>query len=246
MNLIESDAKEFIRRLPEISGFSVHLLALAIRSRLAKELMGIKVHDLFVERKIIRPYSDWRDNYFQRLENLATLQKDGKYYYKELPVPSEARAIFATITPRNARFAMADVLNYGIKSAMIGGDADVNDFASRFDVEFFAACHRHKTRDNFHAMTLDIDKPEYFKPVRDMVSSLTTWMVLQTSRGYHIVIDVSQKGSAEFHKGGGIWDKIHTAYGDGVELQHDAQEPVPGTLYHKIGSKEPNYVRIVE
>ena len=64
--LNEDVTKEFIKRLPELSinPPTVHLQMLAARSRKAREIMGLKVHDLVIERKIIRAIPDWRLRYF--------------------------------------------------------------------------------------------------------------------------------------------------------------------------------------
>lgn len=52
----ESDVKEFIKRLPEISVEppTVHLAMMCVRSKKVKELLGYKLSDLVVERDIIR------------------------------------------------------------------------------------------------------------------------------------------------------------------------------------------------
>jgi len=89
--IIESDVKESIKRLPELSiePISVHLLMMAIRSRKARKLLDTKMKDLVVERKIIRPIPDWKNRYFNTVYNMAVLQFNGKYNVKNIIVPKE-------------------------------------------------------------------------------------------------------------------------------------------------------------
>jgi hypothetical protein len=53
---VESDVKEFIKRLPDLSVSppTVHLVMLCVRSKKVKELLGYKLSDLVVERDIVR------------------------------------------------------------------------------------------------------------------------------------------------------------------------------------------------
>lgn len=67
LELIKEDQlTEFTKRLPDITIVppTTHLMMMAIRSRKAKEIMGVKLKDLVVEREIIRPVSNWRARYF--------------------------------------------------------------------------------------------------------------------------------------------------------------------------------------
>lgn len=65
MLMQEETVREFINRLPPISYEipTVHLILLAVRSRFAKMQYDIKIKDLVVERKVIRPSNDWKETY---------------------------------------------------------------------------------------------------------------------------------------------------------------------------------------
>jgi len=250
--ILEDELNEWVSRLPDISLSppSTHLLLLAVRSRYCREIMNVKVKDMVVERKIIRPVTPWRDNYIQKVKNLAMLQRNGIYTFRDIGnIPYQGRAIYGTVIPRNVMAASADNISEAVRfMCRVGFMAeDGMQFFTRGDLNFFSALHRHRLREAFHSITLDIDDPIVYEPVKDMVSGFDLWMITKTSRGYHIILDISETGAEEFHKGGGVWDKIHTKFPTQVELQRDSQEPIPGTLYYRVSEPEvPNYVRIIE
>ena len=245
--LNESDLKEFIRRLPDISldPPSVHLIMLAIRSRKAKQILGIKIKDLVVEREIIRP-ADWRLKYYKAVYNLALLQHSGKYYLRGIEIPTEAKAIYATLTPRSVYHAVSDLLKESI-SYIFQGDESARYQLSKIDVRFFGCLHRHKLRIS-HYVTLDLDNgdKQLLKQILDDVSMLPIFMVTETSRGYHIVLDLSNPDDARtFYGQESLMQKLGLKYAKlGLEIQRDAQEPVPGTLYFREDGS-PHYVRIL-
>ena len=122
----------------------------------------------------------------------------------------------------------------------------------RLDVEFFAALHSHKSNDCPNKfVTVDVDDPEVFKPIMGILESFPIWMVTQTSRGYHIILDISDGpdckswGEAFYKPPGGVWLKIHEKYPKTVEVIQRGQEPIPGTFYHRPGNDKPNFVRIL-
>ena len=248
MDLInESDLKEFINRLPEITlnPPSVHLVMLAIRSRKAKQILGIKIKDLVVERRIIRP-SSWREKYFKTVYNLALLQHHGLYYYKGLEIPLQAKAIYASLTPRNVYHAIADLMKENI-SFLFQGDESARYQLTKQDVRFFGCLHRHKMRtSNFVTLDLDTGDKKILKEILDYVSVLPLFMVTETSRGYHIVLDLSKSDDARaFYGQEKIMQKLGLKYTDkGLEFQRDSQEPVPGTLYFKEDGSV-HYVKIL-
>ena len=249
--IMENELQEFVKRLPDIepNPLSAHLLLLAVRSRFVKAIFNLKIKDMVVERKIIRPNSGWRETYVQKVYNLALLQQNGRYTFRDIgQIPKEGRAIFGTVIPRNVTMAvkqvMSDAIGYLTQENL---SDDAKRFMVKFDNKFFGALHSHRRREMGSYITIDIDNAELFTPVRDMLTPLKTWMITKTSRGYHIIKDLTAGGSEEFHKGGGIWDQIHTKYGNDVELQRDSQEPIPGTIYLKIDApNELNFVRIIE
>jgi len=245
--LIESDVKEFISRLPDITldPPSVHLVMLAIRSRKAKQILGIKIKDLVVERRIIRP-SNWREKYFKTVYNLALLQHHGLYYYKGLEIPLQAKAIYASLTPRNVYHAIADLMKENI-SYLFQGDESARYQLTKQDVRFFGCLHRHKMRtSNFVTLDLDTGDKKILKEILDYVSVLPLFMVTETSRGYHIVLDLSKPDDARaFYGQEKIMQKLGLKYTDkGLEFQRDSQEPVPGTLYFRENGS-PHYVKLL-
>ena len=247
----ENNLREFIERLPDIepNPLSAHLLLLAVRSRFVKTIFNLKIKDMVVERKIIRPNNDWREMYFQKVYNLALLQQNGLYTFRDIGViPKQGRAIFGTVIPRNAAAAVKTTM-----TEMVGQlcqenlPVDAKRYMVKFDNKFFGNLHASRCKGMGHYITIDIDKADLYTEVRDMLTPLKTWMITKTSRGFHIIKDITTSGAEEFHRGGGIWDQIHTKFGDDVELQRDSQEPVPGTLYARIDAPtEPNYVQIIE
>jgi len=251
MELIkENVVKEFVDKLPDIESIplSAHLLMLAVRSRFVKAIFNVKIKDMVVERKIIRSNPGWREVYFQKVYNLALLQQQGSYTFRNIgQIPSEGRAIFGTLMPRHVGMAtkalLTDAMGYFCQEKL---SDDGKRWMGKIDNKFFGALHAHKHRTPM-LKTVDIDDALAYTDVRDTLSSLKNWMTTKTSRGYHIIKDLSAGGAEEFHRGGGLWDKIHAKWGDAVELQHDSQEPIPGTLYRKVDKPDfLNYVEIIE
>jgi hypothetical protein len=110
-DLDESSVKEFMNRLPDITDNprAVHLSMLAARSRKARQFMGIKVHDLVVERSevytedpieiatsVVRGVynnstkgvdahdantKEWKSRWFNRINNYHLLQHAGIHDY---------------------------------------------------------------------------------------------------------------------------------------------------------------------
>lgn len=267
MDIIEEETKEFIRRLPEITlrPASAHLIMLAARSRIFKQIYKTKIQDIVVERKIVRPrpqHGNWRDEYFKNVCNFSTLQTQGTYYYRKeefpepLKIPNNGLALFATIIPRNVAKASVDMMKF-IADHLYQSTTDdmaCNSLA-RIDVEFFSALHSSRLQHDLKLKTVDIENEEVYKPIMDYLTSYKIWMVLKTSRGYHTILDLSNKQDAsDFHGGGGTWEKIDAMYGAKkfgkdaqVELLRDNQSPIPGCLYYnpnKIDIK--NYVKIIQ
>jgi hypothetical protein len=248
--LNEDVLREFIRRLPEITPSipNVHLIMLAIRSRFAKQQFGIKIKDLVVERKVIRPYADWQKNYFARVFNLATLAQYGYYSYSDLRIVPGCFGIYGTIIPRHVKNAIGNILNETTKYLLSNDTTNMNNYISRLDVRYFGRLHANKDSKAAKVVTLDVDIPAAYPGIRDMVSPFDVWMVTKTSRGFHIILNLNKRETAkEFYQGGGVWARILAKYKSAVELQRDPQEPIPGTLYFRPDSPgELNYVEIIE
>jgi len=245
--LNEPDLAEFIRLLPDIGldPPSVHLVMLAVRSRKAKQILGIKVKDLVVERRIVRP-CNWWSKYYKTVYNLALLQHHGLYYYRGVEIPMEAKAIYATLAPRSVYHAVSDLLKESI-SYIFQGDESARYQLSKLDVRFFGCLHRHKLRSK-HYVTLDLDNGDkhLLKQILDEVSILPIFMVTETSRGYHIVLDLSDPDDAKaFYGQERLMQKLVLKYAKlGLEIKRDPMEPAPGTLYFREDGSA-HYVRIL-
>ena len=245
----EKDLKEFIDRLPElqINPPTVHLMMLAVRSRKAKEILGKKIHDLVVEREIIRKIPDWRTRYFNSVYNLSVLQHEGRYEVQGLMAPAEAMGIFATLSPRNVMGASADLFSDNIRLLYRPDDSQRAEL-SKIGSRYFGCLHRHKDRTtNFVTADLDTDDPVIFKEVKDALSVIPFYMVTETSRGFHIIMNITKQEDAKvFYGQNGLMQQLGLKYTKyGLEWQKDSQEPVAGTHYYKKGGKD-HFVKILQ
>ena len=249
-HVIESDVKEFVDRLPSLTlrPPTVHLIMSAVRSKKAKELMNIKIHDLVIERKVIRPIAFWRERYFNSVLNLAELQFDGVYDLQENKrIPSKAIGLFATISPRNVNFAVQELIKDDVGFFYNGDDASMMQLSKQTSL-WFGRLHRHRAKGT-HFVTLDIDSLDTKRYMRvcDFVSSIAVWMITETSGGYHIILNLSNESDARaFYGENGILQQLRQKEDpDIVEIQRDSQEPIAGTFYHRLNSDEPFFVRIL-
>jgi hypothetical protein len=256
--VIEEDLKYFINKLPDLNRPEyVHLIMLAIRSRKAREMMGVKVKDLVVEREIIRKIDDWKLRYFNSVYNMSVLQHMGKYEVKGNYAPAQCMGIFATLSPRNVITALEQLTNENMKhlfslskpdGTVINYHLEMMELAKQTS-KYFGALHAHRDR-KYHFVTLDIDQDsnQTLVGMLDMVSPLNIWMVTETSRGFHIILDLSKSSDAEAYYGkkpqDGIHFKLAEKYKDKYDFQRDSQEPVAGTLYYKEKDTL-HYVRII-
>jgi len=243
----EETLKEFIRRLPElqINPPTCHLIMLAVRSRKAKEILGFKVHDLVVEREIVRPITDWRDRYFNSVYNLSVLQHNGRYEYKGTVIPKQAMGIFATLSPRNVISSTADIMKDNITLLPMKDDASKVELA-KLPSRYFGALHKHKDRStNFVTLDLDNDDKKIYQEILDECSTFKIFIATETGRGFHIVLDLTASEDAKkFYGQNQLRQRLGLKYKD-LEFQQNSQEPVPGTLYTKKGGII-HYVKILK
>jgi hypothetical protein len=256
----EEDIKEFIKRLPPINQESVHLIMLAVRSRKALKFLGFKIKDLVVERKVLRAglnkentvneWGWWRSKYFDTVYNYAQLQLNGRYHVREMLAPYQSMAIYGTLAPRNVRSAALGLIKDDVD---LLGLNDIAQLAKQSSL-WFGKLHATRVK-GVHFQTIDLDTMDHlvYTRIRDLVSSFDIWMTTQTARGYHIILDLSKSEHArEFYAPGknnspSYAKSIIDTYGPlGVEMQKDSQEPIPGTLYFKDESLEPNYIEILQ
>jgi hypothetical protein len=248
--VIETELREFISRLPDISiePLTAHLVMLAVRSRLAREILGYKIRDLVIERRIVRPTPNWRDRYFDKVYNLAVLQREGKYHYKEDLIPPESRAIYATLSPRNVRRAIAEIMKRNVDE-LYKNDESSKLVLAKQDTLFFSMLHKHKNRGtSFVTLDLDVLDKNILLDIQETIESkgIPIFMITETSRGYHVVLDLSRpEHSRLFYGEGSLVTSIMSRYfTSGLEILRDSQEPIPGTRYYRKG-KEDTYVRII-
>ena len=243
--IMESDVKEFINRLPNLNNSSqVHLLMLAVRSRKAREMLGFKVKDLVVERKIIRAIEDWKDRYFNAVYNMSILQHMGRFNTKGVLAPAESMGIFGTLSPRNVITALEQLTTENMKHLFSISKPDVLVYTHQLEMmelakqnsKWFGALHAHRDRD-YHFVTIDIDDPSIYPLVKDITSPLNVWMITETSRGYHIILDLSKSSDAEAYYGRKPQDGIHYQldhkFKGLFDFQRDSQEPCLGTAYYR-------------
>jgi len=246
----EDAVREFIRKLPDLNMAppTVHLQMLNARSKKVKEFLGEKMDDLVIERKIIRPIPNWRERYFNSLENLCLLQHYGHYDFRGKTICREAKAVFATLSPRNVRLATKNFMTDNINFMYALSESDQMELAKQTS-RWFGQLHKNKAKGTTF-VTIDIDAPakNILTRVLDYVSSIKIWMVTETSGGHHVILDLSRKeDAAAFYGKNAILQKMRlTENPRVVEIQRDSQEPVPGTFYHRSGSTEPFYVRILQ
>jgi hypothetical protein len=113
---------------------------------------------------------------------------------------------------------------------------------------FFGCLHSHKAKDSGAFVTLDIDRddPDLLKMIIEDVKEIPVWMQTETSRGYHLILNVSNRAdAAKFYGQNGLMQKLGLDFCNRiVEIQRDSQEPIPGTLYYRRPD-ELHYVKIL-
>ena len=246
---LEDETTEFLKRLPNLDASvpTCHFAILITRSRITKEVMGIKTKDTVLARKIIKPVDDWRKIALLKIFNLAVLQRYGVYTSikdgREIAYPWFSKGIMMPIKPRNVANAASDLAKHIIDTAM----GDDKSRLARIDTEFYSKVHSRRDNSQPKYVTVDIDNAEIYPAVRDYLTPYKLFGVHKTARGYHCIVEFDNaKDGAGFYGKGGTWEKLREKFGKDVELQRDGNEPVPGTYYHNSSSKEPNFVRIIE
>ena len=207
MNYIQEElVKEFINRLPPLEKpNNTHLQMLAARSRKCREIMGFKIKDLVMERKIIRAIPEWKTRYFDSIYNLAVLQNHGRYTVNDVYVPTEAFGILATISPRNVTSATEEIMKEQTELIFKTlKDQQSYLLLGKINSRFFASLHRHHDRTwNFVTLDLDVSTKEIYEDIHDIISPLKIWMITETSRGYHFILDLKHVDDAKTFYGYG-------------------------------------------
>lgn len=253
----ESDVREFIKRLPELTQKppTTHLHMLAARSKRAKDNLNIKIKDLVLERKIIRPVSNWRDRSFNAIYNLALLQHYGTYEFIKsdesiVKIPQEVMALYSMLSPRNV-YQSSKSLIFDLVDRLDNKSGGDNLMLAKTDIAFFGALHSHRAKNVSTFVTIDQDNqdPNIFKEIKNVLSTVKLFLVTETSGGYHFVVDVSNPSDAremymDNKEHESILHKIRIKYAPSVEILSDNQEPIPGTQYARKNNSH-FFVRIL-
>jgi len=245
----EPDAREFIKRLPEItqSPASCHLLMLIVRKKKALEMLNEKLKDAIMEKVIVNAMEDWRLRYFSKLYNLALLQHQGRYDSDQgVFIAPAAMGIFATIAPRDTLKSVEALTNENNKLAW-RHDKEALLKLSHQSSTFFRLLHSNNRKgSNYVDFDIDEDDSALHAKVRDMVSPYPIVMDMASSKGYHITLNLSKGTDAgEFYKR--KMDEVvkSQTYPHMVEFKEDPQLPIAGTYYSSKVRPEPNFVRLI-
>jgi len=248
----EEELRRFINLLPDLQEHHAYILMLMVRSRFAKQLLGVKVKDVVLEREVIPWYKiDWRDDFFKKVKKLAIL---GEYaseiftIFKEkqglVSVQPQACGIVCVMNQANVKQALCDFLNETLKLLIMQGDVEN---AHKVWKRYVAQLHK-RAKKIFHVLDLDVKDKNIFNEVMSELDKYKQpYFVIETSRGYHFVIDL--KVFAEDKKLAGrfftefvkkyVPEKqkvLHEVDEHGnkkslIEYQTQAMSPIPGTVY---------------
>ena len=247
--LREDNAKEFIKRLPEITQTpaTCHLLMLIIRKKKALEMLNEKMKDAIVEKTIIRENTDWRMRYFSKLYNLALLQHQGRYDSDAgVIIAPAAMGIFATLAPRDVIKSVVQLTQENVELGF-RHDKEAMEKLTRQSSTLFRLLHGQKQK-GYNFQDFDIDENDDFlhNKVRDLVSSYPIFIDIGSSRGYHIVVNLTKGTDAgDFYKKNVIEIVKAKTHGYKIDVTKDPQIPVPGTYYSSSVRPEPNFVTIL-
>jgi hypothetical protein len=244
----EATVREWIRRLPDLSVNppTTHLTMLAVRSRKARELLGVKLKDLVIEKTVIRPVTNWRERYFNDIYNLAQLQFNGRYDFKDVMVKPEVTGIFSTLAPRDVKKAVADLIKENMELVFQGNDQSMYELAKQ-QSRFFGFLHQHQFKgNNFVDFDIDTDDVNVFNAVKSVLSSYTLFGIIRTSRGHHTIVDLrSAQAAADFYMQKTPERIKSQTFPAQVEFKRDPQPPMAGTYYAST-IRPNNFVEIVQ
>jgi hypothetical protein len=192
----------------------------------------------------------WRETYFDTVDRYSLLQTEATYHIKGVNAPVITRGIFATLSPRSVPNALVQLMSDNIR-LVHQNDTMAKIELAKQESRFFAALHAHRSKGH-HFVTIDIDTNGLVDSILNEVSPLPVWMVTKTSRGNHIILDLSRPEDADaYYKPGpgsspSVDKRIMARYKNVVHFQRDSQEPIPGCLYFADNDLTPRYVEIVQ
>jgi len=243
---------KFVNLLPDIEEGRAYILMLMIRSRLAKQLLGVKVKDIVLERKVVAWYEqryDWRSVFVRKVKELSILAKHSNEIYViskekgEVPVPPEATGIVCVLNQSDVRQALCDFMNETMKLLVLQNDLEN---AHKVWKRYVANLHKRVKR-IFHVLDLDTKDENIFNEIMSELDKYKQpYFVIETRRGYHFVIDLrvfaedrklAGKFFTEFvHRYVPEKQKVLYEIENGnkkplIEYQTQAMSPVPGTVY---------------
>jgi len=253
MNLLWSEEEliKFINLLPDLQEYHVYILMLMIRSRFAKQLLGIKVKDVVLEREVVPWYKpNWRGDFVRKVRKLVVLGENADKIFivskekGEFSVPPQVCGIVCVMNQANVKQALCDFLNETLKLLVLQ-----NDFENAHKVwkRYVAQLHK-RAKKTFHVLDLDVKDENIFNEVMSELDKYNQpYFIIETSRGYHFIINLKTfsedkklagKFFTEFVKKY-VPEKQKTLYEIDennvkkplIEYQTQAMSPIPGTLY---------------
>lgn len=226
----EELVKRFINTLPELTKDKAYLLMLTIRSRLAKQIYGIKVADIVLMHEIILHSDDWKDRLFRRIKRLAILggYAEEVFRVKGYPVKPRMCAIMLVVNPADIRKGVADFVKEIMNDIVLSYRFDRVVKAKKL---LFGCLHR-RARGHFHTIDVDSKDREIFNELRDELSPYSVKWIIETPRGYHFVVDLKASG-VDFFKHFVLkrLPELKRKYSNTIEYLKHPQEPVVGTFY---------------
>ena len=237
--MIEADVRKFLSFLPELEMHEVYLAMLSVRSRYAKEMLGIKLTDTILTREVIRrvedePFIDVALRKIRRLEVMAEHAPE-LYWVKGHPVPVETTGIMLLMNPRHVLRAGVDLIKEVATRLYEVGVSECPSSSlrelSKLHVRWTACLHRRPARKMFFTFDVDVKDKSLLSEVLSHVQNLPH-MVIETVRGFHVVVRAEKKEQrAMIYKDVVMNPEVRKRWGDTVEFKPDPMEPVPGTRY---------------
>jgi len=230
-----NEIKRFVNALPDLEEKYVYLLMLCVRSRYAKELLGVKVRDTVLLRDFVIWGDKWRDALIRRILRMIVLAKNSEMVFrvKDLPVPSIATGIVIVINPARVDTAYIDFIKE-ITSDIINA---LWDRVAKMEKLWFSCLHK-RTKRRFHTIDVDSKDENIISHIESVLEKYGKWyMKIETVRGFHYVIDLKNIDTRYFTN---FMKKelpeLSKKYIDEenkpiIEYKKDPLEPIPGTMY---------------
>ena len=247
----EEEVRRFISLLPDLGEYEGYMVMLIARSRIVKELFGIKIKDTPVEFKIVPwYYENWREKLLRVVRKLAVLGAHSRELYtirgsgREVEPPPEAMGIMLVINPLNLKRALYQFMRDTLQLIM-----EMNDWkqAIRVTSRWYGTAHA-CARKVFHTIDVETKDEKLISTLLHILDKYSQpFAMIETRRGYHILIDL-RRFSEDNVLATRYWReflqrelpelqrefRFRDEKGEEkllIEYIKHIQEPVPGTLY---------------